>query len=377
MTASESSLHTRFAALRPEAAGEGFQQVHFTALGSACGLFFHAPTVADAEAFVRKALHWLARFEARWSRYLPDSHLSLINARAGTGEWTETDPELEAMLALCDHYHFSTRGIFDATSLPLSRLWDWRKPHPALPVRAEVEAARALVGWEKVERGPGRIRLGVSGMQLDLGGVGKEFAVDCLTTLAKACGITRVMVDLGGDIAVLGEPPEGGSWYIGLEDPADPGRTFCGIRLRGGWAVATSGDYRRRFEVEAKTYGHIIDSRTGWPVAHGTRACTVIANRCTTAGLLSTTAMVLGGLEAIALLDRTPGVEGCLWHRGRLCESRGFRRAVLPAGWEDEAADGAEDVPNEKAEAAENRTEDCADHSVRTTFGGPLFAHGP
>ena len=87
----------------------------------------------------------------------------------------------------------------------------------------------------------------------------------------------------------------------------------------------------------------------------------MIANRCTTAGLLSTTAMVLGGLEAIALLDRTPGAEGCLWHRGRLYESRGFRRAVLPADWE--AEEENEEVENEIAGAAGSRTEDCADHS--------------
>jgi FAD:protein FMN transferase len=335
MTASEQTLRDRFAAVRPEDAGDGFWQVDFRSLGSACGLFFAAPGLTEAGAYSRAALHWLARFEARWSRYLADSHLSLINRRAG-GDWTETDQELEVLLELCAHYHFSTRGIFDATSLPLSRLWDWRQPHPELPAPQAVAAARALVGWEKVEREKGRVRLAMPGMELDLGGVGKEFAVDCVAGLAAGFGISRAMVDLGGDIAVLGEPPEGGSWYIGLEDPQDNTRSFCGIRLRGGSAVATSGDYRRRFESGGKTYGHIIDSRSGYPVAHGTRACTVIAPRCTTAGLLSTTAMVLGGQEAVALIDRTPGAEGCLWHQGRLHESRGFRRSVLPAGWDEE-----------------------------------------
>lgn len=333
MTASEQTLRDRFAAVLPEDAGEGFWQVNFTSLGSACGLFYAADSQAVAAAYWRAAGDWLAGFEARWSRYLPDSRLSLINSRAG-GEWTKTSQELEVLLDLCSHYHFTTRGIFDATSLPLSRLWDWRQPHPVLPDAVAVADVRQRVGWEKVERTQGRVRLGVPGMELDLGGVGKEFAVDCVAGLAAGFGITRIMVDLGGDIAVLGEPPEGGSWYIGLEDPQDATRSFCGIRLRGGSAVATSGDYRRRFESGGRIYGHIIDSRTGYPVSHGTRACSVIASRCTSAGLLSTTAMVLGGREAVDLLDRTPGAEGCVWHQGRLYESRGFRRSILPDDWE-------------------------------------------
>jgi len=338
MILSEHRLRDQFAALKPAPVGDGFWQVEFSSLGSACRLYFAAEDGAVAGGYCRTVFYWLAGFESRWSRYLADSQLSIINSRAG-GDWTETDPELEVLLDLCADYHFSTRGVFDATSLPLSRLWDWRVAHPVLPAAGEVAEALRLTGWEKVERRMGGVRLSQAGMELDLGGVGKEFAVDCLTGLAAGFGITRAMVDLGGDIAVLGEPPEGGAWWIGLEDPRETGQNFCGIALPGGSAVATSGDYRRRFESGGKTFGHIIDSRTGYPVAHGTRACSVIAPRCTVAGLLSTTAMVLGGQEAVAFLDRTPQAEGCVWHQGRLYESRGFRRCMLPEGWEVEVED--------------------------------------
>ncbi len=336
MKAHEQMLRARYAEIAPEDAEDGFWQIGFTSLGSSCGLFFAAESLERALVYWTKASQWLAGFESRWSRYLPDSELALINGRAG-GEWTETTAELEVLLDLCAHYHFSTRGVFDATSLPLSRLWDWRQEPPVPPEAATVSRVRELVGWDRVERGPGRVRLGRRGMELDFGGVGKEFAVDMLVGLASGCGITQAMVDLGGDISVLGEPAEGGTWDLGLEDPQDRRRSFCGIGLPGGAAVATSGDYRRRFESGGRTYGHIIDSRTGYPVAHGTRSCSVIASRCTTAGLLSTTAMVLGGQEAIALLDRTPDAEGCVWHQGRLYESRGFRRYKLPDDWEEEA----------------------------------------
>ncbi|CAN5813945.1 FAD:protein FMN transferase [soil metagenome] len=314
-------------------AGEGFWEVCFFALGAECELFFSAPRREAAEDFRHEANEWLTSFEQRFSRFLPDSLISKINASAGQ-EWVAVDAQTEMLLDLCEHYHWISKGAFDATSLPLSRLWDWKRHHDSLPTADEITEAKKHVGWKRVQRAPGRVFLSEPGMHLDFGGLGKEFAVDCLIQLAGVCGIERIMVDLGGDLAVRGEPPEGGGWYVGLEDPLDNARCYCGIRLRHGAAVATSGDYRRRFEFEGSTYGHIIDCRTGWPVANGTRAVSVIAPHCTTAGVLSTSAMVLGGEEAIAMLQRTPGVEGCLWKNDRLYETPGFRRAVLPQGWD-------------------------------------------
>ena len=314
--------------------GDGFWEVGFRALGSECELFYAAPSLKEATEFRNAAFDWLANFEARFSRFLPDSVISLINANAGQ-RWTDIDEQGDLMLNICDHCHLTTHGAFDATSLPLSILWDWKRKHESLPTADEIAAARQLVGWSRVKREAGRVMLPDKGMMLDFGGVGKEFAVDCLIQLASAYGIKHIMVDLGGDIAVLGEPTEGGGWYVGLEDPSAPeDRCYCGIRLKSGGAIATSGDYRRFFTHEGLTFGHIIDCRTGWPVANGTRSASVIAPLCVLAGLLSTSAMVIGGQEAIRLWQLTPGVEGCLWSKGQLHETRGFRRTVLPAGWD-------------------------------------------
>lgn len=313
--------------------GDSFWECGFRALGSECEIFFATQDRTSAKGYRDAVFEWLADFEARCSRFLDDSEISRINANAGNG-WTGIHAQTEVLLDLCGHYHFVTGGAFDATSLPLSKLWDWKRSRDVLPTEGEVGEAMKMVGWNRIQREPGRVLLPEPGMQIDLGGIGKEFAVDCLTQMAGAFGILHVMVDLGGDIAVLGEPPEGGGWYIGLEDPANRDSSHCGIRLRSGGAVATSGDYRRCFQFQGATYGHILDCRTGWPVANGTRSVTVIAPRCTMAGVLSTSAMILGGIDASEMLDRTPNVEGCLWHNGQLCESRGFRRSVLPQGWE-------------------------------------------
>jgi FAD:protein FMN transferase len=336
MTASHLQLQARLTSSELCETDEGWWEVAFHALGSDCELFFAADTVEQAQRFAGSALAWIATFEARHSRFLPDSELSLINLNAAKG-FTSICAETELLLDLCDQVHFATQGAFDPTSLPLSELWSWRQRSaaPAVPTAEEIAAAKAHIGWKRVQRAQGKVLLPEPGMKLDFGGVGKEFAVDSLLRVALGCGIQHVMVDLGGDIAVHGEPPEGGGWYVGLEDPLDNNKCYCGIRLRSGAAVASSGDYRRCFQHQGTTYGHIIDCRSGWPVAHGTRAVSVIAPRCTQAGLLSTAAMILGGQAAIDLLDRTPGVQGCVWHLGRILETRGFRRSVLPKGWED------------------------------------------
>ena len=335
MNSSLQTLRQRLAAAELTDVGEGFFELPFFALGSECELFFAAGNLKAAQEFAEAAFDWLAAFEARYSRFLPDSEVSRINNHAGI-DWTETDAQTEILLDLCGHSHFVTQGAFDATSLPLSLLWDWKRQHECLPRQSEIDKAKELVGWSKVEREPGRVFLPEKGMLLDFGGVGKEFAADCMRQIATAHGIRDIMVDLGGDIAVQGQPPEGGGWYVGLEDPENQERSYCGIRLRERCSVATSGDYRRKFVFEGQTYGHILDCRTGWPVANGTRAATVIAPRCTEAGLLATAAIILGGTDAIQMLERTPGVQGCLWSNGKLHETRGFRRSVLPAGWDED-----------------------------------------
>lgn len=305
--------------------GPGFYSVHFFALGSPCQLFFGAKTRVLAEAFRSAAAQWLAHFENRCSRFLPDSELSRINSAAG-GDWVIVDPLFETLLDLCGHSFFITQGAFDATSLPLSLLWDWRRKRDSIPSPQEISEAKQHVGWQKIQRSQGRLRIPDRGMQLDFGGVGKEFAVDALRQLAIGRGIEQVLVDLGGDIAVHGDSPEGGGWYVELEDPAAPGTAYMAVRLKPGGALATSGDYLRCFQFEDRTYGHIIDSRTGWPVANGTRAVSVLATRCVTAGMFSTSAMILSAPAALEMLERSVDVQGCLWNDGKLFETRGFRK---------------------------------------------------
>ncbi len=326
-------LHTshRRDSSRPSAVGPAgaMEAVSWRALGTECRLQIVARDTAAATAFGAEAQQWVARFEQRYSRFLPSSEVSRINAAAGKS-WVEIDEEMSQMLDLAGSLHFMTQGVLDVTSLPLLRLWDFRAPTPRIPSDAAIAEARKRVGWAKVQRAPGKVFLPEPGMALDFGGWGKEFAVDAVAQIAIARGVTALLVDFGHDLRALGLPPGKPAWHIGLEKPDAPGESWGSVAVtdRG---VASSGDYIRGFTHEGRRYGHIVDPRTGWPVSNGCLQVTVIAPTCLQAGVLSTAGFVLGAEAGIRLIQDTFGAEGCvLTARGRH-QTRGFFQYMVGA----------------------------------------------
>jgi thiamine biosynthesis lipoprotein len=295
----------------------------FRAMATVCEVQYTAPGGdAQAAAFAAAAERWTHAFEAKYSRFLPDSLVSRINDAAGR-DWVPIDSETESLLALCDTIHFMTRGILDPTALPLIRLWNWKASPPVIPSPESVAAARRLVGWSKVRREPGRVFLPEKGMALDFGGFGKEYAVDIVALIAKDHGILDSLVDFGHDLRATGAPPGRPAWHIGLEDPKKPGTTWASVALSNK-AIASSGDYIRCFTVAGKRYGHIIDARTGWPVANGCTQATVIADTCLQAGMLSTSAFIAGIQDGLELIRACPGSEGILLTDQERAQTRGF-----------------------------------------------------
>ncbi len=306
-----------------EAADGALRNFAFRALGTACTIRYTTTSDELAGSFERAARQWVEAFEARYSRFRPESMVSRINNFAGTS-WVEVDAEMEQMLDICAELHRMTGGILDGTAGPLMRLWDYRNPAAVLPDAARVQEVRELVGWTKVQRAPGRIFLPRAGMALDFGGWGKEWAVDAVAQLATTFGLEQVLVDFGHDIRCIGAPPGRLAWHVGLEDPAQPGAHRGSVALFAGKGIASSGDYLRGFTRHGRRYGHIVDPRTGEPVAHDCRQVTVIADTCLQAGILSTTAFILGPVAGLDFIQRFPGAEGFLVTSTSRAQTRGF-----------------------------------------------------
>lgn len=315
------------AAPTPATSGDtaGLRELRFAALGTDC-FVRHPLTGPTATAFESAARAWVEHFEARYSRFRPASIVSRINAAAGT--WVPIDAETEQMLDLCGTLHRMTGGVLDATAGPLLRLWNYRQPPPALPDATQVDAARRLVGWPLVERRPGAVRL-QPGMSLDFGGWGKEWAVDAVAEIARQHGAHDALVDFGHDIRGLGQPPGRPAWHVGLEDPAAPGAAKGSVALSGDRGIASSGDYLRGFTRDGRRYGHIVDPRTGWPVDNGVRQVTVLAENCFLAGVLSTTAFVLGPRAGLEFIQGFPRAEGLLVTLNSTAQTRGFWNHVV------------------------------------------------
>jgi thiamine biosynthesis lipoprotein len=322
-----SSLH------RPPPAAIGgtaasLRKLSFAALGTTCEVHYACEEAARAAAFERAAVGWVQAFEAKYSRFRPDSLVSRINAAAGQA-WIEIDAEAEQMLKLCGALHFMTHGALDPTALPLLRLWNYKAERPALPSEAQIAAALRLVGWRKVQRAPGKVFLPEPGMALDFGGFGKEYAVDVVAQIAGDHGIASALVDFGHDLRAVGVPPGRPAWHIGLEDPLSPGTVSDRVALPRGRGIASSGDYLRGFTIAGRRYGHIVDPRTGWPVANGCLQATVIADTCLQAGILSTTAFVLGSSPGVEFIQSFAEAEGLLILSTARAQTRGFFNYVV------------------------------------------------
>lgn len=326
MVLTNECIRERLAAVPLQTSGD-FHRLGFRAMGTECRIDFAAASVAVAHEFRKFILDWLAGYESRFSRFVPDSLISRINQSAGRHA-VEIDAEAESLFKLCDWYHWLTKGVFDPSTLPTQLLWDYHRPRAELPSDNDVKTAKALTNWRAIERKPGSVYIPIEGMAIDLGGIGKEYAVDRTVEMARERGIANILVDFGHDLRVSGSPPEGGPWRIGLEDPRDTGKCWGGVALSDR-AVCSSGNYLRFVEIDGRRYGHIVDPRIGLPVANSTLSATAIAATCTEAGILSTVAFILGGNDGVEFIRMSPQAEGCVWMEQGCIATGGFQSYVI------------------------------------------------
>lgn len=313
----------------PQTDNRGIRRLEFRALGTHCVIQFRHHLDDAARDFLADALAWLSAFESKFSRFRPDSVISRINAAAGN-EWVQVDSETEKLLDLAADLHRLTDGILDPTMLPLLRVWDWKTIHVKLPDKSEINAARSLTGFGKIQRKPGQVFLPKAGMGLDFGGFGKEFAVDQIVRIARGHGIHDALIDLGRDIYAIGGNGLHPFWHVGLDDARSPGTCWGGLAV-SDYGVAVSGDGLRRFEHNGVRYGHILDPRSGWPVANGLHGVSVIAPTCLQAGIYSTAIFVLGLKDGLRFAACGRDVEVCCQTETSAEATPGFIRRQVQA----------------------------------------------
>ncbi len=279
-----------------------FYRRAFQAMGTPCEIQLYANTHAQASQAAEQAVADVLRLEALYSRYRDDSLLSAINRVAAEGGRIEVDAETAGLLNYAAACHAQSDGLFDITSGILRRAW--RFASGRLPEPAQVQALLDKVGWHRLRWNPPVLEFPLPGMEIDFGGVVKEYAVDHAAALCREAGVRHGMVNLGGDISVIGPRADGTPWRIGIRHPRDPAAVLRTVLLRGG-ALASSGDYERCMVVDGVRYGHVLNPKTGWPVRHLT-AVSVVGDFCVVAGSASTIAMLKEGegpawLEAFGL----------------------------------------------------------------------------
>ncbi|HEX7640184.1 MAG TPA: FAD:protein FMN transferase [Burkholderiaceae bacterium] len=264
----------------------------FRAMASPCRLRIDGVAARDASAAraAESAAAEVARIERKYSRYRPDSILSRINAAAGSAAPVPIDEETAQLLRFAAQLHDASEGLFDISSGVLRRAWDFRAGR--LPTPDAVRAVLPLVGWQRVRLADGHVALPEAGMEIDLGGIGKEYAADRAATVLREAGFDHGYVNLGGDIRLLGPMRDGRPWLLGIAHPRRPGALAAELLLSDG-ALATSGDYERYIDHGGRRYCHILDPFTGWP-AQGWQSVSVVAPACVAAGALATIAMLLG-----------------------------------------------------------------------------------
>ena len=262
----------------------------FMAMGSPCEILMDLEDALLANHLLSLAYNEAKRIEHKFSRYRTDNIVYRINS--SHGQPIKVDEETAKLLDYAHQCYLLSEGRFDVTSGVLRAVWKF-DGSDRIPTQQDITALLDLVGWDKVKWDVPFITL-PKGMEIDLGGIGKEYAVDKTAQILQQQTKHSIVVNFGGDLYITSPRSSGENWRIGLDNPMATGQSSVGqIQLaRGG--IATSGDARRYLLKNGVRYSHILNPKTGWPVPDAPRSITVIANTCVEAGMLATFAMLQG-----------------------------------------------------------------------------------
>jgi thiamine biosynthesis lipoprotein len=285
------------------------------AMGTVFTIYLYAQEQELAEIAFAAAFEEVERIEEALSNYRGSSELSRINRLAAHQEVT-TDPEVFALLAASLAFSRRSGGAFDITVGPLMRAWGFFRGEGRCPAEEELHLVRQNVGWEKVQLDPAAraVRFSAPGLELDLGAIGKGYAVDCVAKVLREAGVEAALVDAGSStLYAMNAPPEKNGWPVRVPNPADRSETVSSVTLRNA-SLSTSGSNEKFFDLGGRRYGHVMDPREGTPV-HGVLQTTLVASDATTTDALSNAMFVMGPEPGKKLLASVPDSWG-MWILG-------------------------------------------------------------
>jgi len=243
----------------------------------------------------------------RMSTYREDSELSRVNSHAA-GAWVPISEPLLALIKRASDINLQSQGAFDITVGPLVNLWGFGpgKHVKSAPSDAQITERLRLLGFDKfiLRDRPPAINKRIDEVYIDLSAIAKGYGVDQVTAKLKQLGLSRFLVEIGGELYGEGFNPDGKAWQVAVERPTQGARNIELIVNLQGRGMATSGGYRNFFEADGKRYSHTIDPRTGRPVTHNLRSVTVLAAYTADADALATALLVMGPKDGLAFAER-------------------------------------------------------------------------
>ncbi|NOR79525.1 MAG: FAD:protein FMN transferase [Methyloprofundus sp.] len=260
----------------------------FKAMGTPCEIQIYAASESHARGASNRVINDVNRLEALYSRYREDSFISKINRHAAKGKKITVDAETAGLLNYAATCYQQSDGLFDITSGKLRQAW--RFDSGKIPTQSAINKLLNKIGWHRLNWNPPVLDFSIPGMEIDFGGIVKEYAVDRAASLCIAAGIHHGIINLGGDIKIIGPQADGSPWKVGIRHPRKPNAVLQILSLTQG-ALASSGDYERFILVDGTRYSHVLNPKTGWPVRYMS-SVSVVGDFCVVAGSASTIAML-------------------------------------------------------------------------------------
>ncbi|WP_417782368.1 FAD:protein FMN transferase [Terasakiella pusilla] len=243
----------------------------------------------------------------KMSLWVKDSELVRFNS-SGSTDWISVSQDLYHVTEAAQKISVLTDGRFDVTMEPLIKLWGFstREKSNEPPSDDDIAQALSVVGYQKVETRaePMAMRKSMPGVTVNLSAIAKGYGIDQLARYLESQGIENYMVEIGGDLRVKGLNARQEAWQIAIEKPDVTSRSVYRVFPVHGTGMATSGDYRNFFEADGKRYTHIIDPRTGRPVAHQLASVTVLSETAMQADGLATALLAMGEVDGPALAEK-------------------------------------------------------------------------